>query len=80
MCPLNTLQKNIAQIKEESRISDIETYSVHCVLIIGKVPDDFDKQKSFDMFRGNSKDVEIVTFDELLIKLKSLHSLLSQKG
>ena len=74
------LQKNIAQIKEESRMSDVETYSVHCVLIVGKVSDDFDKQKSFDMFRGNSKDVEIVTFDELLIKLKLLHSLLSGKG
>jgi hypothetical protein len=72
------LQKNIAQIKEESRISDIETYSVHCVLIIGKIPDDFDKRKSFDMYRGNSKDVEIVTFDELLVKLKLLHSLLSE--
>jgi hypothetical protein len=30
------------------------------------------------MYRGNSKDVEIVTFDELLVKLKLLHSLLSE--
>ena len=71
------LQKNIASIKEESRIYDIETYSVHCALVIGKVPDNLDKQKSFEIFRRNSRDVEIITFDELLIKLKLLHNLLS---
>jgi len=71
------LQKNIASIKEASRIYDIETYAVHCVLIIGKMPDDLDKQKSIEFFRRNSRDVEIITFDELLEKLKLLHCLLS---
>ena len=71
------LQKNVASIKEESRIYDIETYAVHCVLIIGTLPEELDKQKSFEMFRRNSKDVEIITFDELLEKLRLLHALLS---
>lgn len=71
------LQKNIASIKEESRLYDIETYAVHCALIIGKIPDNLEKQKSFEIFRRNSRDVEIITFDELLEKLKLLHTLLS---
>ncbi|PCI67825.1 MAG: hypothetical protein COB26_09530 [Piscirickettsiaceae bacterium] len=71
------LQKNISSIKEASRIYDVETYAVHCALIIGQIPNDFEKQKSFEMFRRNSRDVEIITFDELLAKLKLLHSLLS---
>ncbi len=40
-------------------------------------PDDLEKHKSFEIFRRNSRDVEIITFDELLEKLKLLHTLLS---
>ncbi|MFT6030738.1 MAG: hypothetical protein ACI8O8_002484 [Oleiphilaceae bacterium] len=71
------LQKNIASVKDASRIYDVETYAVHCALIIGEIPDDLEKQKSFEIFRRNSRDVEIITFDELLEKLKLLHSMLS---
>ena len=69
-------QKEIAQIKENSRIYDIESYAVHCCLIIGQMPRMDEKKKSFEMFRRNSKDVEIVTFDELLEKLKQLRDFL----
>ena len=65
-------EREIAQIKENSRINEIETYSVHCCLIIGTMPPEEDRQRSFELFRRNSKDVEIVTFDELLNKLKQL--------
>lgn len=70
------LQKQIAQIKENSRVYDIESYAVHCCLVIGKTPDGDDQKKSFELFRRNSKDVEIVTFDELLEKLKQLSAFL----
>ena len=65
-------QKQIAQIKDNTRLYDIESYAVHCCLVIGKTPDGDDQKKSFELFRRNSKDVEIVTFDELLEKLKQL--------
>ena len=68
----------IAQIKNNSRIYDIESYSVHCCLIIGRVPSDEDQLKSFEFFRGNSKDVEIVTFDELLKRLEQLYDFLRE--
>ena len=69
-------QKQIAQIKDNSRLYDIESYAVHCCLVIGKTPDGDDRKKSFELFRRNSKDVEIVTFDELLEKLRQLSAFL----
>lgn len=40
-----------------------------CVLIIGVLPIDEDKQKSFDLFRGALKDVDVITFDELFSRI-----------
>ena len=70
-------QKDIATLKNNSRIKNIESYSVHCCLIIGTMPQEDDQIKSFELFRNNSKNVEIVTFDELLEKLKQLHAFLT---
>ena len=69
-------EENIVYIKAKDRAYDIESYSVRCCLIIGTMPSDGDQLKSFELYRGNSKNVEIVTFDELLEKLKSLKDLL----
>ena len=69
-------EREIAHVKEKSGMHDIETYSVHCCLIIGRVPTETERKKSFELYRRNSKDVEIVTFDELLAKLKELLRLL----
>ena len=69
-------QKDIARIKETSRIYDLEAYAVHGVLIIGTTPEGADRQKSFELFRGNSKDITVIAFDELLAKLKLLHAFL----
>lgn len=65
-------QKQIAQIKDNTRLYDIESYAVDCCLVIGSTPDGDDRKKSFELFRRNSKDVDIVTFIELLEKLKQL--------
>jgi len=73
------LQQNIASIKVNSRTYDIESYAIHCVLVIGTLPEDEDMRKSLELYRRNSKDVEIVTFDELLMKLKQLKQFLSSE-
>lgn len=70
-------QKQIAAIKDSTRLYDIESYAVHCCLIIGQTPVGDDQKKSFEFFRHNSKDVEIITFDELLGNLQQLHEFLS---
>ena len=69
-------QTQIAHVKHNSQVYDIESYSVQCCLIIGTTPPETDEKKSFELFRGNSKDVEVTTFDELLEKLRQLRNFL----
>ena len=75
----HNFEREIARIKDNSQLYDIESYSVRCCLIVGTIPSDQDLNKSFELFRGNSKHVEIVTFDELLEKLKGLRDLLTSR-
>ena len=74
-----SFEREISLIKDKSGLPDIESYAVRCCLIIGKLPVDKAKKRSFELFRGNSKNVDIVTFDELFEKLRSLRDLLTGK-
>ncbi len=69
-------QREISVIKDKNKLHDIESYFVQCCLLIGTTPNEDDEKKSFELFRGNSKDVQIVTFDELLEKLNQMRELL----
>lgn len=73
------LEKEITSIKDNSGIYDMNTYSVHCCIIIGRMPKNEEEVKSFELFRGNSKNVEILTFDELLERMRNLRSFLKSK-
>jgi hypothetical protein len=73
-------QKEISTIKDNSGVYDIESYSVDCVLIIGTIPAEKEKKKSFELFRYNSRDVRIFTFDELSNKLKDIYLALKPAG
>ncbi len=75
----HNFEREIARIKDNSRIRDIESYSVRCCLVVGTMPGDEGQKRSFELFRGNSKHVEIVTFDELLEKLRGLRDLLTSR-
>ena len=75
----HNFEREIARIKDNSRLFDMESYSVRCCLVVGVMPVDEDRKKSFELFRGNSKHVEVVTFDELLEKLKGLRDLLKSR-
>ena len=75
-----SFEREISLIKDKSRLPDIESYAVRCCLIIGRLPVGNDRKRSFELFRGNSKNVDIVTFDELFEKLKGLKQLLTSEG
>ena len=75
----HNLVSRFAQKKEDSGIYDIESYAVKCCLIIGKIPEHETQRKSFEYIQGNSKDVEIITFDELLAKLKTIKEFLEDE-
>lgn len=69
--------KEIATLKDNSGIYDIESYSVDCVLIIGEMPKTKEQKKSFELFRYNLKNIKVYTFDELATKLKNIYSILT---
>jgi hypothetical protein len=72
------LQKNyyhLIQTNEEG----FQTFNPKCMLIIGNLTNEnFDqyKQRSFELLRNDSKQIEIVTFDELFQKVQMLINLL----
>ena len=43
-------EREIAQIKENSRLYDMESYSVHCSLIVGTMPTEEAKRKRLNCF------------------------------
>lgn len=45
---------------------------IKCVVIVGRTPTHDAQRRSFDIFRNACKDVEVLTFDELLEKLRLL--------
>lgn len=58
---------------------DIKLFAPRCVIIAGNGEElkDEKARKSFELFRGNQKDVEIVTYDELFRKVEVLANLFS---
>jgi len=70
------LQKGLIGIKDRSRRYDLESYSIKCMVVIGLMPTNVDEKKSFELYRNGLNDVLIVTFDELLVKLKHLYEFL----
>lgn len=70
---LFTQQINNLNAQSEEKV---ESFSINCILIIGQMPEERLRKKSFELFRNNSKEVIVVTFDELLSKLQSLYKFL----
>ena len=69
-------EQDIATLVRNSRASELESHSIGCCLVIGKMPDSEDRRKSFEQYRGNSKSVIVATFDEVLEKIKQIRELL----
>lgn len=74
----DNFQKEFYQQKVKSR-GDFETFNSKCVVLIGCISDLNDEQKySFELLRSNSRDVEIITFDELKSKIESFQTILNR--
>lgn len=66
------LQINFTQKAYESDLGDVHPYAIQCIVIVGTSPEDKVKKKSLDLFRNATKDVLVITFNELLEKLKEI--------
>lgn len=70
-------QKDFYTIRGNSREKDFETYNSKCIVVISVSGNLSEEAKgSFELMRSNSRDVDIVTFDEVLEKIKGLEKLL----
>lgn len=65
--------------RKREKMRNYETINSKCVLLIGSTKDlDEGQLYSFEMFRSNSRDVEIITFNELEQKIESLQQLMKK--
>jgi hypothetical protein len=73
----DNFQKEFYAIKGKTK-GNFETFNSKCVVLIGSIDDlDETQRYSFELFRSNSKDVEILTFKELQTKIESLQRLMT---
>lgn len=71
------LQKTLPIIKESTENYHIHSYAVRCIAIIGSTPADAARKKSLELIRNAFHDVSVITFDELLNRLKEIRNALS---
>ncbi len=71
------LQSAWPALKEASDRSDINGYAIRCIIIMGTTPKPRGQQRSFELYRQAMTDVTIVTFDELLLRLREVYAALS---
>jgi hypothetical protein len=73
----DNLQKHFFELQVDS----FKQFNSACVVLLGSICDLTENQKkSFELFRSNSKDVEIITYDELLDKIKLFQDLMKRNG
>lgn len=55
----------------------VHAHAVAAIVIIGRNPENEDKQEAFEQYRNGLKDVLVVTFDELQVRLESIYQALT---
>ncbi|TGR23152.1 MULTISPECIES: Shedu immune nuclease family protein [unclassified Mesorhizobium] len=73
------LQSQIFQLQSLNRQHRLESYGIKAVLVAGVIPNEPNLKRSFELFRSTLSGVTVITFDELLAKLKSLRALLRSR-
>lgn len=70
-------QLDFISIKYKSRDVEMEPHHIGCVVLAGKMPASDDEKRAFEIYRNAFKDVLILTFDEVLERLKALKAHLT---
>ncbi|GHT67280.1 hypothetical protein FACS1894110_12470 [Spirochaetia bacterium] len=75
----DNLQKDFYQ-KQYNSDQEFEVFNSSCIVLIGSVSDlSIPQRHCFELYRNNSRDVEILTFDELMEKIKLFQDLIKVK-
>lgn len=75
----SVVQREIFSLSHELK-ERIHAHAIAAIVIIGRTPEDESKQRAFEQYRSGLKDVLVVTFDELLVRLESIHLALTPKA
>lgn len=76
----DNLQKEFYDLNTKSD-KEFEVYNPECLVIAGTLKSlSANHKKAFELQRSNSKDVRLITFDEIFIKLKSLEKIITGKN
>lgn len=74
------LMANFLAKSHDPSLKNTHAAAVQCVVVAGRTPAAVEQKRSFDLFRHSSKDVTVLTFDELLEKLREILRLMSSTG
>jgi hypothetical protein len=73
------LQRELPMLKDEPGRSDIHDNGIRCIIVAGRTPGGGPQRRSFELIRGTMTGVSVITFDELLGRLREIRSALSTK-
>lgn len=74
------LLNNFAAKAHDPSLKDTHVSAVHCIVIAGTTPSTIQGKRSLDLFRNSSRDVVVLTFDELLEKIREIFRLMTGKA
>ena len=63
--------------EDDGTLTNTELYSPQAIVLIGKTPQNRTDREAFEAFRNAIKDVAVITFDELLLRLQYLNEALA---
>lgn len=63
--------------EDDGTLSNAELYSPQAIVLVGKTPTAKADREAFEAFRNAMKDVAVITFDELLLRLQYLNEALA---
>ncbi|OQM77628.1 Shedu immune nuclease family protein [Manganibacter manganicus] len=75
---IDKLRSDIYRIKALNPQHQLEAHGIKGVLLAGMIPHT-ERKRSFELYRNSMSGLSVITFDELLAKLRSLRELLSAK-
>ncbi|OLP59737.1 hypothetical protein BJF93_21710 [Xaviernesmea oryzae] len=76
---IDKLRSDIYRHKAQNAPISLESYGIKGMILAGMIPEG-PRKRAFELYRSSLAGVTIITFDELLLKLKSLRDLLGGKA
>ncbi len=73
------LHKSLPVLKDDSGRNDIHAYAMRCIIIAGRTPTGDHERKSLELARNAFSNLELVTFSEMLGRLKEIYEVLSDE-